>query len=112
MQHSMTRAARSFACALLFCLAAPIGTMVACGQETARAPRAYEVEGTVRRIDRADRSITIAHEDVPGYMPAMTMPFTVRDPQLFEGLAEGDRIRFRFVAEGGGKHVIQSVRKL
>ncbi len=112
MQYPTARVARSFACALLLSLVAPVGTMVACGQGTTEAQRTYEVEGTIRRIDREGRSITIAHENVPGYMPAMTMPFTVEDPRLFAGLAEGDRVRFRFVAAGGGKHVVQSIQKL
>ncbi len=86
---------------------------VACASGTSEAEgRSYEVDGTVRRVDREARTITIAHEDVPGYMPAMTMPFSVDDARLMDGLAEGDRVRFRFVAAGGGRHVIATIRKL
>jgi protein SCO1/2 len=36
--------------------------------------------------------IVIRHEDIPGFMPAMTMPFSVKDRRLLEGRAPGDRI--------------------
>lgn len=111
MQYRTIRAARLFACTLALAAVVPLGG-VACGQTAAESARSYEVDGTVRRIDREGRSITIAHENVPGYMPAMTMPFTVEDAHLFADLAEGDRVRFRFVAAGGGRHVIETIRKL
>jgi protein SCO1/2 len=38
--------------------------------------------------------IVIAHEDIPGLMPAMTMNFDVRDRKLLETLAHGDAIDF------------------
>ncbi|MBC7173600.1 MAG: copper-binding protein [Polyangiaceae bacterium] len=107
----MSRAVHTFAVAVFLFTALPLGS-IACGQETAREERSYEVEGTIRRIDREAKSITIAHENVPGYMPAMTMPFSVEDAHLFAGLAEGDRVRFRFSPKSGGKHVVTSIEKL
>lgn len=97
-----------------------VAILAACGGEPAastgtaeaQAPNTYSTEGTIREIRRARSSITIAHEDVPGYMPSMTMPFDVEDEALFEGLAEGDRVRFSFVREEGGRHVIRSIRKI
>lgn len=72
----------------------------------------YTTTGTVREIRRSRSSITIQHADVPGYMPAMTMPFEVENEAHFEGLAEGDRVRFTFRREEGGRHVIVSITKL
>jgi protein SCO1/2 len=40
------------------------------------------------------RQVVIAHEDIPGLMPAMTMNFDVADPKLLETLASGDAIDF------------------
>ena len=37
----------------------------------------YPIEGRVVEVDRASRSVTLAHGDIPGFMPAMTMPFVV-----------------------------------
>jgi protein SCO1/2 len=41
----------------------------------------------------AEGRITVAHDDIPGYMPAMTMPF-VLGPGVPARLAPGDRVRF------------------
>ena len=72
----------------------------------------YETQGEVRRIEADARSITIAHEDVPGYMPAMTMPFAVEDLALLEGIEVGDQVRFTFEPRSGGQHVLMSIDKL
>jgi protein SCO1/2 len=57
----------------------------------------YEVRGQVlaRRLDV--REVRIAHEDIPGYMPAMTMSFGVKDARLLEGLERGDLVQATLV---------------
>ena len=40
-----------------------------------------------------DGRVTVAHDEIPGYMPAMTMPFTV-GPDVRPTLTAGDRVRF------------------
>lgn len=71
----------------------------------------YTTNGVVREIDREDLSVTIRHEDVPGYMPAMTMPFTLRAATQVDGLAVDDNVRFTFQRGGNGQHVIVSITK-
>lgn len=71
----------------------------------------YTTNGVVREIDREDLSVTIRHEDVPGYMPAMTMPFTLRNASQVDGLAVDDAVRFTFQRGGNGDHVIVSITK-
>ena len=46
----------------------------------------YEVRGVVRSVDAANLSLRIAHEEIPDYMPAMTMPFNVRSRELLSDL--------------------------
>lgn len=36
--------------------------------------------------------MTVQHEDIPGFMPAMTMGYRVKDAKLIEGLSPGDLI--------------------
>jgi protein SCO1/2 len=55
----------------------------------------YDVNGRIMSIDPAAKTIRIAHEEIQGYMPAMTMPFEVRDAALLNGIKPGDTIRFR-----------------
>ena len=71
----------------------------------------YTTNGVVRGIDRDRLSVTIAHEDVPGYMPAMTMPFSLRAASQVDGLDVGDAVRFTFQPEAGGRHVVVEIAK-
>jgi Cu/Ag efflux protein CusF len=42
------------------------------------------LQGRVVSIDTGGKMVTIDHEDIPGLMRAMKMPFTVEDPRLME----------------------------
>ena len=44
--------------------------------EASNAAQRYEVKGKVVSADKAGHQVTIAHEEIKGYMEAMTMPFT------------------------------------
>lgn len=79
-------------------LAGLLGLLGACAKPAADAarPRAYDVRGIVRAApDPARRVITIEHEDVPGFMPAMTMQFDYRAPGDFGALRPGDGVAFQ-----------------
>lgn len=52
----------------------------------------FPLRGMVVNVDSTDRTIMIAHEAIPDYMPAMTMPFKVKDPSLLRGVHEGDSV--------------------
>ncbi|HUG12231.1 MAG TPA: SCO family protein, partial [Opitutaceae bacterium] len=52
------------------------------------------------RLD--DGRVIIDHEEIPDYMPAMTMAFTPADPAEVAGLRDGDAIRFRWRVSKGG----------
>ncbi len=107
MKHALAR--------LVLALGLSVG-MLACNGATqpepaqAEAPREYTTRGVVREIT-AGRSVSIEHEDVPGYMPAMTMPFEIGSVAL-TGIAVGTRVEFRFRPEAGGRHVLTSIRAL
>ncbi len=68
-----------------------------CRREPARPagePARYTLKGHVVEVQRASRSLTIAHEDIAGFMPAMTMDFVVRekDAVLLDSVGPGDEI--------------------
>lgn len=42
-------------------------------------------------------TVVIAHDDIPGFMPAMTMPFTAATPEAVAQLTPGDRVTFTLV---------------
>ena len=62
---------------------------------TAAEPKTYEVRGVIRELRREKNQLIIRHDEIPGYMDAMVMPFTVRDPQLFKRVQPGDSVSFR-----------------
>lgn len=85
---------------------------VACAKRDAAAPakesaasanaKRYELRGIVRGVDAAKREVTVDHEEIVGYMDAMTMSFPVRDdPQVFEILRAGDRLQATLVVDEG-----------
>jgi protein SCO1/2 len=55
----------------------------------------HHARGLVLKVDPAAASVTVSHEEIPGYMDAMVMPFTVRDPKQVAEVRPGDRIAFR-----------------
>jgi protein SCO1/2 len=55
----------------------------------------YASRGVVQAVHPEKKSVVIKHEEIPGYMPAMTMPFQVRDTNELKGLSVGGRVEFR-----------------
>ncbi len=49
--------------------------------------------------------VEIKDEEVKGFMPAMTMPYEVRDVKLLEGIAPGDLINAQLVVESNTAYV-------
>ena len=79
---------------------------VACAASAcAPGAREYELRGVVVSVDAPRREITIKHDDIPRFMPGMTMPFKVRDPQLLSGRAPGDLVRATLVVEESDAHL-------
>jgi protein SCO1/2 len=72
-----------------------------CGGEAPDSgAKSYPLEGKVVAVDAAHRKITIDHEEIVNFMPAMTMAFVVRekDAALLEGVTPGDEVTARLVA--------------
>ncbi len=63
------------------------------------AQQRYELQGTVVSVDVAAGRATIDHQEIPGFMGAMTMPFVVRDEEGLGQLEAGDRVRATLVVE-------------
>ncbi len=57
----------------------------------------FQVKGAVIEVKPLEKSITIKHEEVPDYMPAMTMPFDVLDTNELAGIEAGDPVVFRLI---------------
>ncbi len=55
----------------------------------------HAARGVIREFPTDGQSVVIRHEEIPGYMPKMTMTLTVRDTNELAGLREGDEVTFR-----------------
>src|SRR5438128_8484335 len=59
--------------------------------------RQYTLQGQVISVTANHQEATITHEEITGLMPAMTMPYKVRDAKLLDGIAPGDLITARLI---------------
>src|SRR5262245_45383022 len=64
---------------------------------TSANQHAFQVKGVVSSVKPGEKTVEIRHEEIPGYMPAMTMPFEVRDTNELAGLQPGDSVAFRML---------------
>jgi len=71
--------------------------LLGCGRSTNSDEGAdhYDTRGVVRGFSPDRSTIEIQHENIPGFMPSMTMPFVTRDPKQIADLKTGDAISFR-----------------
>jgi len=60
----------------------------------------YPIKGKIVNVDKRGLAVTVAHEAIPGYMDAMTMPFKLKDSSLLDVMADGDRLQAVLVVSG------------
>ena len=60
----------------------------------------YDFKGKIVAVDPDRHQVTVSHEDIKGYMPGMTMPFTVRDQIDLRELAPNDTLTATLVVDG------------
>ena len=65
-----------------------------------RNEQRYELKGKVVMVEKDKHLVTIAHEDVKGLMPAMTMPFTVPSKADLDFIAPEDQVTATLVVDG------------
>ena len=53
------------------------------------AAEEYSVTGMVLKVDRSGNRFTASIQAIPGFMPAMVMPFEVRQGKDLDGLVPG-----------------------
>lgn len=63
----------------------------------AQQPVRHSMSGMVLNVDASQKSVVISHDAVSGVMPAMTMPFEVRDVKELNGLVPGAIVSFTLV---------------
>jgi protein SCO1/2 len=92
---------------LLLCAALAVSACARSRQEPGattspalEAAKRYPLKGRVVRIDVPRQEVTIAHEEIPDYMSAMTMVFPIKGPAPYKALLPGAEVSATFAVAG------------
>lgn len=88
------------AAAILF----PVG-LAGCGSskpapQPAEGPQRYHLDGRVVSVEAAKQQVVVDAGDIPGFMAAMTMGYSVKNPNLLAPLSPEDEITADVVVNG------------
>src|ERR1039457_5875630 len=88
--------------------------VVGCNRATTETPnsstRRYDARGIIRAVAPNRQAIDVEHEDIRGFMPSMTMSFSVRDSKQIAGMRIGDAISFRLTVTDNDSWIDQIKR--
>lgn len=70
---------------------------------TSNAAKRYELKGKVIAVDRANKRATVEHEEIPGFMEAMTMEFPIHEDWVWNDLVPGVEIHAELVVDSTAK---------
>lgn len=57
----------------------------------------FQVKGVIKELKPDGKTLVVKHEEIPGYMPAMTMPLVAKNTNELANLKADDAINFRMV---------------
>jgi protein SCO1 len=72
------------------------------------APASYPLTGEIVAVETARKVLVVKHNDIPGYMPAMTMEFAVSDADL-AAATPGQRIRADMIPSKDGDFRLEKI---
>lgn len=76
-----------------------IGLLITLSGTLFSSEKEYPFRGQVVDLVPERRKVIIAHDDIPGYMQAMTMSFALKDGEKYEELSPGDEISATLVVQ-------------
>jgi Cu/Ag efflux protein CusF len=88
-------------------VATPAGTPKA---QQPGAVKSYSGTGVVRLINLKEGWLEIDHEEIPGFMAAMQMEWSVKDKAMLKQVRVGDKVNFT-VEDDNGSEVITELKK-
>ena len=65
-----------------------------------QGPRKYALTGRVVSIDKAKQQVTVDAADIPGFMMAMAMGYSVKNPSLLDSVSPEDQIKADVMVDG------------
>ncbi len=73
--------------------------------------KTYEMRGQILGVNRDKMEILVKHDEIPGLMAAMTMPWKVQTPSLLDNIGPGDLITSEIVVDDN-QGVVTKITKL
>jgi protein SCO1 len=70
-----------------------------CVLKSSSKARSYSIRGKIVSIDRQGKKVIVDHEEIPGFMSAMVMPFTLEEEWPYTVMNAGDRIEAELVVD-------------
>ena len=74
-------------------------------QQQQQGPKRYQLAGRVISIDPAKQQLVVDHGDIPGFMMAMTMPYSVKSSDQLTSVSPEDQITADVVVNGDDVHL-------
>jgi Cu/Ag efflux protein CusF len=75
-------------------------------------PRTADGSGLVKRVDSANKQITIAHEKVGDIIDQLTMAYPVQSLEMLGGVTDDDSVAFTLKEDAPGDFMITRLQKL
>ncbi len=95
---------RAFGLVMAATLSAAAGCQRDAGQsaayEASAAAARYPISGVVQAASADGRRVSVAHDEIPGFMDAMTMSFALKEDWAVKVAAPGDRLTGTLVVDG------------
>ncbi len=104
--HAMFQASRTFLKVILLTGIALSAGMAGCksaappAQAPAEGPQRYHLTGRVVSVETAKQQVVVDAGDIPGFMAAMSMGYSVKNPNLLTPLSPEDQITADVVVNG------------
>ena len=74
-----------------------------------RELRRYQMTGVVLGVRPESRKITVANDNITGFMQAMVMDYNVKDGAALSDLKRGDEIRATLVSDGASQWTLDDI---
>ena len=99
MRHILTwLTVALLACAVASCTGSTDDQKLpAAGPASQTRTQTFSVKGVVSELKADGKTAVIRHEEIPNYMPAMTMPLAVKSTNELAGVQPGDAVAFRLL---------------
>jgi Cu/Ag efflux protein CusF len=75
----------------------------------ASGSRTYALTGLVVEVTPETKHVSVANDDIPGFMQPMVMDYEVADPSALSVLKRGDTIHATLLSDGVHQWVLQDI---